>query len=285
MEVLTLAEIAVDALARGLLFALLGAGITLVFGLGNVLNLSLGVFAVIAVIVGSELVPVVPNAAIAAICGIVAVAALGLATDRALLSSVYRSDGEERILLGIFVTLGLAIMLDGLLYAEYPLQYGIPHGVDTMTVAGVMIRGSSLVVIVVAASILLALFLFLRRTTLGNATRTIFQDETGALLCGINPRRIRSLIFVLSVSLAGVAGILWSLQSTVGAESAFEFTIYAIIVSIVGGVRNIEGTIVAGLLLGFISVFGNYFIGSYEAMILLFAFAVAVLIIRPEEVA
>lgn len=284
MEVVTLTEIGIDALARGLLFALLGAGITLVFGLGNVLNLSLGVFAVVAVVIGTELLTVAPPA-LAALLALAGVAALGLATDRAVLSSVYRSEGEERILLGIFVTLGLAIMIDGLLYAKYPLQYSLPHGVDSRTIAGVTIRGSTMVIIAVASIVLLALFAFLRKTTLGKATRTVFQDETGALLCGINPRRIRSLIFVLSVTIAGVAGILWSLQSAVGPDSAFDFTIYAIIVSIVGGVRNIEGTVVAGLLLGLLITFGNYFIGAYQAMIVLFAFAVLVLILRPEEIA
>ena len=285
MEVVTFVEIAIDAVARGLLFALLGAGITLVFGLGNVLNLSLGVFAVIGVVVASqEVLPLAPNAALAALAAVGAVAVLGLATDRILLSSVYRSEGEERILLGIFATLGLAIMLDGLLFVYYPLSYSLPHGVPSQSLFGVGIRGSTVAIIAVASVVLLALFVFLRKTTLGKATRTVFQDETGAVLCGINPRRIRTLIFVLSVSLAGIAGLLWSVQSPVSAGNAFEFTIFAIIVSIVGGVRNIEGTVAAGLGLGLLWTFGNYYIDAYQAMMLLFAVAVVVLVVRPEEI-
>ena len=284
MEVVTLAEITIDAVARGLLFALLGAGITLVFGLGNVLNLSLGVFAVIGVVAGTQLLPYAPTAAVAALAGLLVVAALGVATDRLLLSSVYRSEGEERILLGIFVTLGLAILLDGLLFVYYPLSYSVPHGVGSQSLAGVGVRGSTLVIIAVASVVLLALFVFLRKTTLGKATRTVFQDETGAVLCGINPRRIRSLIFVLSVSLAGIAGILWSLQSPVSPGNAFDFTIFAIIVSIVGGVRNIEGTVAAGIGLGLLWTFGNYYVDAYQAMMMLFAVAVVVLILRPEEI-
>ncbi|WP_255169249.1 branched-chain amino acid ABC transporter permease [Natrononativus amylolyticus] len=285
MAVITLLEVAVDGVARGLLFALLGAGITLVFGLGNVLNLSLGVFSVIAVVAGIVVLPMVPHTALAAVVGVAAVAGLGLGVDRALLSSVYRSEGEDRILLGIFTTLGLAIFLDGLLYVYYPLGYSLPHGVPSQSVAGVSVRGSTLLVVAVASVVLFALFVFLRKTYLGKATRTVFQDETGALLCGINPRRIRTLIFVLSVVLAGIAGLLWSLQSAVGPGDAFEFTIFGIIVSIVGGVRNIEGTVAAGLLLGLVITFGNYFIGAYVSMVILFAVAVGVLVLRPNEIA
>lgn len=285
MDFITLAEVTVDGLARGMLFAMLGAGITLVFGLGNVLNLALGVFSVIAVIVAAQVTDAVPHVAIAVLIAIGAVGLLGLAIDRIILSSVYRSTGEERILLGIFTTLGLAIFLDGLLFVYYPGNYSVSHGVSSISVGAVGIRGSTLLIIGSSFVILLALFVFLRLTFLGKVSRTVFQDETGAILCGINPRRIRTLIFVLSIVIAGAAGVMWSLQSAVSPASAFELTIFAIIVSIVGGVRNIEGTIVAGLLLGFVITYANYFIGTYQAMIILFGVAVAVLILRPEEIA
>ncbi|MFC4440270.1 MULTISPECIES: branched-chain amino acid ABC transporter permease [Natrialbaceae] len=285
MEITGLIEIAIDGVARGLLFALLGAGITLVFGLGNVLNLSLGVFSVIAVVAGVAVVPYVPNAALAAVAGLGFVAVLGLSIDRTLLSSVYRSTGEERILLGIFTTLGLAIFLDGILYVYYPLNYSFPYAGLSFSVGGVSVRESTSIILLVSSALLLALFVFLRKTYLGKAARTVFQDETGARLCGIDPRAIRSLIFVLSVVLAGVAGLLWSMQSAVSVATGFELTIYAIIVSIVGGVRNIEGTIGAGVFLGLVITFGNFLVGAYVSMVILFAVVVTVLILRPEEIA
>lgn len=285
MDAVTLVEVTIDGIARGMLLALLGAGITLVFGLGNLLNLSLGVFSVIAVIAGVVALPYAPNALLAALVGIAAVVALGGVTDRVLLSQVYRSTGETRILLGIFTTLGLAIFLDGILFVTHPLSYALPHpGIGT-SIGPVSIRGSTVIVLSTSVLLLAGLFVFLRKTYLGKAARTVVQDEDGALLCGINPRRIRSLVFLLSVALAGAAGILWSLQSPVSVATGFELTIFAIIVSIVGGVRNIEGTIGAGVLLGLVITYGNFFIGAYVSMVILFAVAVAVLILRPEEIA
>jgi branched-chain amino acid transport system permease protein len=281
----TLVELAIDGLARGLIFALLGVSITLVFGLGNVLNIALGVFAVLAVIASVKLTALVPNVAAGAVGGLVLVGALGLAVDRTLLSSVYRSEGDERIVLGIFVTLGLAIFLEGLLFVFFPLSYTVPHGVEALTLGGLRVRGSTLVVLAVASSVLVGLSLFLDRTYFGTATRTVFQDETGALLCGIDPRRVRTVIFVLSVVIAGIAGILRGLGSELSAAAAFELTVFAIIVSIVGGVRNVRGTVAAGVLLGLVITFGNYLIGAYVSKVILFGVAVAVLVARPEEIA
>ena len=284
MELSTLLEITIGGFARGMLYALLGAGITLVFGLGSVLNLALGVFAVIAVITGVAALPTVANPLAAAVVGVATVGLLSVVVDRTLLTSIYRSTGEERITLGIFTMLGLEIMLSGLLYVYYPQTYAIPFDSALISIGGLQIRSSTFVIIGVAGVLLAALFLFLRRTYLGKATRTVFEDETGALLCGIDPRRIRSLIFALSALLAAIAGILWSLESTVNASSAFTLTIFAIIVSIVGGVRNIKGTVAAGILLGLVVTYANYYIGSYFSNVILFSVAIVVLVVRPEEI-
>lgn len=280
----TLIEITIDGLARGMLFALLGAGITLVFGLGSILNIALGSFAVIAVIAGFVAVSLVVHPLAAALVGLGFVAALSLAVDRTMLTSVYRSQGEERIIIGIFTTLGLEILLGGFLFIYYPLDYSVPFESYTVDLLGIGVRRSSIVIIGLSAVILVGLFVFLRKTSLGKATRTVFQDETAALLCGINPRFVRTLIFVLSAVLAGIAGILWSIQSPLDASTAFEITVFAIIVSIVGGVRNIEGTIAAGIALGLVVTYANFFIGSYVSMVILFAVAVGVLILRPQEI-
>jgi branched-chain amino acid transport system permease protein len=285
MDFTTLAELFIDGLARGLLFALLGAGITLVFGLGKLLNIAIGGFAVLTLIISAELEATAPNIVVATLGALVFVAVFGLTIDRTLLSLVYREEGEDRIVLGIFVTLGLMLFLEGVMFAEFPESFSLSHGIEALTIAGLRIRGSTILIIVVSSVVLVLLFLFLRRTYLGKATRTVFQDETGALLCGIDPRRIQTLIFVISVVLAGIAGILQGFQTDLRPAAAFDLTVFAIIVSIVGGVRNIRGTVGAGLLLGLVITYANFFIGAFVAQMILFAVAVVVLILRPEEIA
>jgi len=293
----TLFAIAVDGLAFGVFLSLLGVGITLVFGLGEVLNLSIGVFSVVAVLVASTFVSG-SNLVVAVVAGIVLTAVLGLVVDRTLLDPVYRSVGEQRILLGIFTTLGLTVFLDGflingldlssvagwLVIPAFPGSYRIPLNAPNVPFAGTVILGSSLVVIGVGALVLAVLFLFLDRTFIGKAARTVFQDEVGAQLVGVNPRRIRTLIFVLSVTVAGFAGLLWAMGHNIAVSDGFVYTTFALIVSIVGGVRNLVGAVVAGVLLGFVNQFASFFVGSYIASVILFSAAIVFLLAKPEAI-
>jgi branched-chain amino acid transport system permease protein len=282
VSVSTLAAIAIDGLAFGASLALLGVGITLVYGLGEVLNLAIGAFAVIAAISASLLVSEGVSLPVAAVAGLALVGVFGLVVDRTLLSLVYRSEGEERILLGIFTTLGLAVLLEGVLVNFVASRYSLPLGLSPIEVGTTVVTGSAVVTILVAAVVLAGLFAFLTRTFLGKATRTIFQDERGARLVGIDPRRIRTLVFVLSALVAGLAGLLIAARSNVGVGNAFEFTTFALIVSIVGGVRSLVGAVVAGVLLGLVNTLAGFFIGSYIATIILFGAAIVFLLVRPE---
>jgi len=280
----TLTSVTVDGLAFGGLLALLGVGITLVYGMGEVLNLAIGTFAVIAAITAAVLMQSGVGLLPAVLAGVAAAGLLGVVVNQTLLALVYRAEGEERILLGIFTTLGLSVLLRGILVNYFPSRYSISLDLGVVEVADVNLAATSLVTIAVSALVLAALFVFLNRTFLGKATRTVFQDETGAKLVGIDPRRIRSIMFVLSVVVAGIAGILSAMGSNVSITSGFEFTTFALIISIVGGVRSIVGAVVAGVLLGLLNTFANFFIGSYVASIILFAAAVAVILFRPEAI-
>jgi branched-chain amino acid transport system permease protein len=282
VSISTLAAITVDGLAFGASLALLGVGITLVYGLGEVLNLAIGAFAVIAAIAASLLTSEGVALPVAAAAGLGLVGVFGLVIDRTLLSLVYRSDGEERILLGIFTTLGLAVMIEGVLVNVVSSRYSLPLGLSPINLGTTVVTGTSVASIVVAAVVLLVLFAFLNRTFLGKATRTIFQDERGAQLVGIDPRKIRTLVFVLSAVVAGLAGLLVAARSNVGVGNAFDFTTFALIVSIVGGVRSLVGAVIAGAVLGLVNTLANFFIGSYVATIILFGAAIVFLLFRPE---
>ncbi|WP_172861802.1 branched-chain amino acid ABC transporter permease [Halopenitus persicus] len=278
----TLIAVGIDGIAYGMFLALLGVGITLVFGLGEVLNLAIGMFAIFGTLMAHYLSTSVGlGSAPAFLIGIAVVGILGVAVDRTLLSLVYRSDGEERILLGIFVTLGLSILLEGTLTNFFPSRYSLSLGLPRITVIDITIPGSSILVIVVSAVVLVALFAFLRGTFLGKAARTVFQDEVGALLIGVDPRRIRAIVFVLATLVAGIAGVVYGTTATLGVTDGFQFTIFALIVSIVGGIRSIEGTAAAGILLGVVATYANFFIGAYLASIILFMTAVIILLVRP----
>lgn len=277
-------ELLIQGLGRGAVFAMLGLGITLVFGLGGVLNLAIGAFAVLAVIIGVEVYGVVPSVTIAAVVGILAVSTLAFAIDKTALEIVYRSEGDLRIIRGIFVTLGIGLIIDGLLFVYYPSSYSLSAGVGSANVGGVRILGSSMAIIGISAVVFVFLYYFFDRTKLGLAMRTVIQDETGALLVGIDQRKMRTYVFVTSGAIAALAGVLWSFSFEVTPATGFQLAIYAIIVSIVGGVTSIRGAVAAGLFLGVLATFTAAQIGAYVAEIVLFAVVIAVLIYNPEQI-
>lgn len=290
-DVSTVVEIGIVGLSTGFRLALLGAGITLVFGLGEVLNLSQGIFAVVAAVIAYEMMSTGPLLGlglplpVAIIAGIVGIGLLALVIDRGLLSSVYKSEGDQRILVGIFVTLGVALALEGILDLEYSYRFSLPVDIPTFRPLGLVILGGDVINIVVGAIILVALFLFLQRTYLGKATRTLTQNEVGAELCGVNTRRMRTFIFVVSAMLAGAAGLLQVMSTNIAPASGFGLTTNGLIVAIVGGVSDVRGTVFAGVGLGLVLSYANFFIGSSVALIILFLTATVVILFRKEALA
>ena len=127
-----------DGIVLGLGFGLLGVGLTLVYGLGGVLNLAYGEIAVFGAIVVSELMTRGTPTVVAAGVGMLAAATLSVLMDLTLMRPVYRQTGEERTLLGLLLTLGLAFVIVGLLNWKYPTgTLYIFVGGDPITIAGV----------------------------------------------------------------------------------------------------------------------------------------------------
>jgi branched-chain amino acid transport system permease protein len=275
-------SLVVDGAIYGLQLSLLAVGLTLIFGLGGVMNLAHGQFAVIAAIVASLLLAEDVPAPLAAVAGIAVAGILGLIIDRSLMRAAYRRGGEDRLLLGLLLTLGLSLVIDGYLSYAFPqaaLSFDIP--VPSVTILGITIRSASILAAAIALATLGSLLVFLRQTPLGQAIRCIIQSEVGAQLCGIDPSRVRTVIFVLGTGLAGIVGITQGLSSTIDAQAGVALTVFALIVATVGGVRSILGTAVAGLLLGIVHSFTSFYIGAYVTFIIFLTTAALTIVIRP----
>ena len=274
--------IVIDGIVQGLQLSLLAVGITLIYGLGGVLNLAHGQFAVVGGVTAALLIAGGLNVIAACVLGVLAAGVFGLIVDRSLLLPAYRYKGEERLLLGLVLTLGLSFVVDGYLNYRYPetaLTVRLPH--PSITVAGITIRTASVATSALAALAFILLAIFLKGTLVGKAVRSIIQNETGAELCGINATRTRTLIVGLSAVLAGLGGIAQGLFSSLGTEMGVELTIFALIVAVVGGVRSVSGTLAAGILLGVVNAVASFYIGTYLTLIILLAAAMLTILVRP----
>lgn len=271
-----------DGVVQGLQLSLLAVGITLIYGLGGVLNLAHGQLAVAGGVAAAVLLQWGINPVVAALGGIGGAGALGLAVDRTLLLPAYRYRGEERLLLGLILTLGFSFVVDGFLnwkFPEFSLSFRLP--VPMVEIAGIAMRTASLAASLIAALVFAGLFAFLKLTLAGKSIRSIIENEAGAELCGIDPSRTRTLIVCLAAMMAGVAGVTQGLFSSLGTEMGPEFTTLGLLVAVVGGVRSINGTLAAGILLGVVNAFASHYVGAYVAYIILLSFAMATILVRP----
>ncbi len=275
-------EIFVDGILFGLQLSLLAIGMVLIFGLGGVLNLAHGEFVIITGIIAGLLISMGFNPVLAIILGILTSGGVGAVLDRTLLKPVYRLSGEIEILVGLFLTLGLASAIDGVISYFFPgLYFSIGIPIETITVLGLKFRASSMIAGLVAIISLLLLLYFLGKTMTGRAIRAILQNQTGARLCGINVENIRTLVFFLGGIMAGLASVAQGLSSSVDPGSGLELTSLALIVSVVGGVRSVYGAIISGILLGIVNSFVGYYVGTYLALIILLAVVIAVVLFKP----
>lgn len=274
--------VVLDGLALGLQFGLLGVGMTLVYGLGGVLNLAYGQMAVLAAIVVSLAMGAGLPAVAAIALGLAVAGVLGVLLDTTLMRPVYRQSSEHRVLLSLLLTLGVGFVIDGLLVWRYPIgALSLNIGGGAVPVLGVRMRMGSLVASGISVAVAAALLGFFRGSTLGKGIRSVIQDEAGARLVGVNPVAVRTVIFGLSGVLAGLVAVTRSMTSPVTVSAGIDFTILALIVTVVGGLGSVSGAFLAGVLLGMVSTVSSFYIGQYITTIVLLVAAALTIVLRP----
>jgi branched-chain amino acid transport system permease protein len=271
-----------DGIVLGLQFGLLAAGLTLVYGLGGVLNLAYGPMAVMSAMVTALALDAGLPALPAIGLGLLGGALLGLILDQTILRAVYRLHDEARVLLSLLLTLGVSFIIDGFLIWRYPLKALNLHiGGGAIDILGVPMRRGSLVASAITLITFAALFIFLQRTSLGRAVRSVIEDPRGARLIGIYPDRMMRLILILSGGLAALVAITRSMVTPVDTTSGLFITVFALIVTVVGGLGNVVGALLAGIILGIINSIASDLIGASLSQIILLTAAAATILIRP----
>jgi len=271
-----------DGIVLGLQFGLLAAGLSLIYGLGGILNLAYGQMAVVSAMVVLFSIDAGLPVLAAIGLGLLAGGLSGLLLDLTVLRPVYRLHGEARVLLSLLLTLGVAFVVDGFLNWQYP-QAGlsIRVGGGPIDILGVPMRAGSMVASGVTIVAMTGLLVFFRTTTLGRAVRSVIEDQEGARLVGIDPHRMLRLILILSGVLAALVAVTRSMVAPVTVTAGFGLTVNALIVTVVGGLGSVPGALLAGILLGIINTIAASYIGTFLSLIILLTAAALTILIRP----
>jgi branched-chain amino acid transport system permease protein len=271
----------VNGLVLGGTYALLGIGLTLIFGLMNVVNFAHGEFYTLgayATFAGLTLADVDFFAALglAIACGIV----FGAITEVLLVRPLRREsiDTVMLVMIGVWIA-----MQNGELLLWGGVAKSIPHPFSTapLTLGGVSLAPLRLFVLVAALGLIGGAHLLIHRTRLGRAMRATFQDAETAALMGVRIRRIYTATFALGSGLAAAAGALLGPIFIAYPSMGDLASLKAFSVVILGGLGNIAGATVGGLVLGVAEELGAGYVSSGYRDAVGFVIIIAVLLLRP----
>jgi branched-chain amino acid transport system permease protein len=208
-------------------------------------------------------------------------AALGLAVNAAVFAPL-RERGDE--LRPLIATIGVSVLLENAqlaLFGPVPYQFDSPFARHTIRLGAIFFTAQTVLVIAVSAAAIVALYAFLRFTFLGKALRAVAQDRETAGLMGINPGLLIGLTIVIASALAGMAGALLGPGLVLSPFAGASLIVKAFAIVIIGGFGNMQGTIIAGILVGIIEAFTVQYLGSGLIDLVVFVLLLAMLVVRP----
>ena len=284
----------VSGLAMGMMIFLMAAGLTLVFGLMDVINFGHGAFVSVGAFVGVSVLLALSgwtgvdslalNLAafgLAAMAAMLATGAMGWAFERVIVRPVYGAHLKQ-----ILVTMGGLIVVEQLILVIWgPAEIYItrPESLKgAVTFAGAALEKYRLVAVGLGLVVFLALRLVLRRTRIGLIVRAGVQNGEMVQALGYRLRRVFVGVFIAGSALAGLGGVMWGFyEEVITAQMGGSVMVLVFIVVIIGGLGSVEGCFLGALMVGLTQ---NYiaFLEPKLAMVSNIGLLVAVLMWRPE---
>ncbi|MDH0686344.1 branched-chain amino acid ABC transporter permease [Achromobacter animicus] len=270
-----------NSLSLGALLFMTAAGLSLIFGLMNVVNLAHGSFFMIGAFTALSLMQLTGNFWLALAVGWVPAAAAAVLIERIFIRPMYNTGHLNQVLL----TFGFIFVLGDVcryLWGAEIRNIAPPALLDGSILIGSAVLPKYRLFVVLFGSVVgLALWWFLERSRVGAMVRAGVDDAATASGIGINVPLLFGAIFALGASLAAIGGIVASpiLGTYLGMD--IEILIPAFIVIVVGGMGSLRGALVAGLLVASIDTFGKAYFPDY-ALFLVYLMMVVVLLVRPQ---
>jgi len=290
-----LGENVVAGISNGAIWALVAIGYTLVYGIIELINFAHGEVFMIGSFITASLVATlgltIESSAVAIFFGLVVIlilAMLGSGVLNVLIEKVaYRPLRNAPKLAPLITAVGMSFILQnvGLLW-KGGNQVGVPDLVNAQhtlfTVFGLTIENADVLSVGVTVPLLVVMTSFIARSRLGKAMRATAQDPEAARLMGINVDTTISLTFLLGGMLAGAAGLIYAMyQTTVWFFQGFTGGLIAFTAAVMGGIGNLRGAVLGGLIIGCIQQMSDNRIGSEWTPAIVFAYLVLIMVFKP----
>jgi branched-chain amino acid transport system permease protein len=276
-------QVLIDGVLSGLLYALVAAGLSLMWGVMNVINFAHGEFLMVAMYICYW---------IGAILGIdplfswiaagIFLFILGCITYKVII----KNSLGKAAMAPLLATFGLSMLLKNFCMNRFTPNFRLLTGTimegKTFNVGGAVISLPQLVTAIFALIVLIALIWLINKTRLGWAIQATAMDKEAAELMGINTENIYLLVFGLGGACVGVAGGLMTTYLAVHPEVGSLFSLIAFVIVALGGFGSITGALLAAILIGLVESFAGFYIAAVVKYVAVFAIYLIVILVRPK---
>ncbi len=287
----------INGLVQGSVYALVALGYTMVYGILGLINFAHGEVVMVGAMVALMAIQALLLAALSPVLVLILSVMIAVAACMALGYSIeriaYRPLRNAPRLAPLITAIGVSIVLQTLAMIIWGREYHafpqlLPN--NSHNIAGAIITEVQIAIVIVAILVMLGLMLLVHRTRLGRAMRAVAENQTAARLMGVNVNQVISTTFMLGSALAAIAGIMISANyGVVHYYMGFLLGLKAFTAAVLGGIGNLQGAMLGGVLLGLIESLGAGYIGALTGGILgshyqdalAFMVLITVLIFRP----
>lgn len=287
----------INGLMLGILYALIAVGFTLFRGVFNIIHFGhgdifmLGSFIALGLyefVLAKSGIPVGITLVIIILCSSIIMSVIGVATERLFIKPVSKAP----LLISLLVTLGLGITI------RESVRIFYPRGADPKVfpkllptgfyqIGGVIVRYDNLILISISLFLMVCVYLLINKTKMGSAIRAVAQDAEAAMMMGVDRDKTVDTTFVIGSVLATIAGIMYGLyygqtMFTIGALNGIK----GFSAAVIGGLGNVYGAIVGGLLFGLVETLSAAVLpsGSENRMVFAFIVVLIFLVFRPSGI-
>ena len=281
-EMLTqILQLTANGLLLGGIYALNAMGLTLIFGVMEIINFAHGEFLMLAmyatfyVAVSLGLDPYVSIIIVAPLFF-----GIGLLFQRFMIEPLL--DAQE--IAQIFATVGLSIVLANAALFFFSADYHTvrtSYSLESFDISDVYLGYTRVFAFVTVCIVALVLYLFMKKSYLGRAIRATAQDRTAAALMGVNVRRVYMVTTGLGLACVGVTGAVLSPVFSVFPSVGVQFGLIAFVVVVLGGMGNLAGAFFGGLIIGLVEAFSGFFLDPALKTVVYFVVFILILLLKP----
>jgi branched-chain amino acid transport system permease protein len=276
-------QVLIDGILSGLLYALVAAGLSMIWGVMDVINFAHGEFLMVAMYICYWLGFILGiDPLFSWIAAGIFLFFLGALTYKIII----KNSLGKAAMAPLLATFGLSMLLKNLCLNRFTPNFRLLSGTimeaKTFPVGGAIVSVPQLVTAIFALVVLIALYWLVKRTRIGWAIQATAMDKEAAELMGIDTEKIYLLVFGLGGACVGVAGGLMTTYLAVHPEVGSLFSLIAFVVVALGGFGSIPGALFAALLIGLVESFAGFYIAAVVKYVAVFAIYLVVILIRPK---